>query len=62
MSIFISVMMEDSYIISGQKAENRMDIPRHMRYMDVRTAAAVSINPNVFINTMLGRIQTGIKS
>ena len=32
------------------------------RYMAVRTAWGVSINPNVFINTMLGRIQTGIKS
>ena len=30
--------------------------------MAVRTAAAVSINPDAFINTMRKRIQTAIKS
>ena len=52
MSIITSAMMEGSCAISGRKAKNRTAILRRWRSMAVRTAAAVSINPNVFTDTM----------
>ena len=62
MSIITSAMMEGSCAISGRKAKNRTAIPRRWRSMAVRTAAAVSINPNVFTDTMQKKIRTGIRS
>ena len=58
----LHLKMAGSCTISGQKAKNRMDIPRRLRYIDVRTAAAVSVKPGAFINTMRKRILTGIRS
>ena len=51
-------MMEGNSTISGRKAKNRRVIPRHWRYTAVRTAAAVSINPNVFIDTILKKSES----
>ncbi len=62
MSITISAMMEGNYVTSGQKAKNRRTRPRPSRYMDVRTAAAVSIRQSASINIMPKKMLTGIKS
>ena len=62
MSIITYAMMERNCAISGRKAKNRTAIPRRWKYTAVRTAAAVSINPNIFTDTMRKRIQTAIKS
>ena len=62
MSIITSAMTEGNCAISGQKAKSRTAILRQWKYTAVRTAAAVSINPNVFTDTMRKRIQTAIKS
>ena len=43
------------------ESKNRRVIPRQWRYTAVRTAAAVSINPGVFTDTMRKRIPIGIK-
>ena len=47
--------------ISVRKAKSWTAIPRRWKYTAVRTAAAVSINPNVFTDTMRKRIPIGIK-
>ena len=39
------------------ESKNRRVIPRQWRYTAVRTAAAVSINPNVFIDTILKKTE-----
>ena len=44
------------------ESKDRTAIPRQWKYTAVQTAAAVSINPNVFTDTMQKRIQTAIKS
>ena len=60
-NIITSAVIGGSYAISGQKAKNKMNIPRHLRYMGVRTAATVSTKPGSFINTMPKRILTRIR-
>ena len=54
--------MEGSCVISGRKAKSWTDTLRLWKSMAVRTAAAVSINPDACINTMLKKIRTGIRS
>ena len=62
MSATISVMTEESFVISGQKVRSRTGIARHGKSMDVQIAAAVNINPVVCISTMRKKTVTEIKS
>ena len=48
--ITISAMTVGNCTIFEQKAEYRTAIPRPSRYMDVKTVAAVSIDPSACIN------------
>ncbi|WP_346726593.1 hypothetical protein, partial [Bianquea renquensis] len=57
-----SALTQGSCSLSGQKAKIGMDIPRGLRCTDGRTAAAVSIKPGAFINTMLNRILIALRS
>lgn len=62
MNFIISAMMEENFIISGQRKKNRLVIHKPLRCMDVPIAAAADIKKNVSINMMLKKMQRKIRS